>query len=289
MDGFGASDCWRCRIVGEYWPEEKKNRIADLLFSQDYDSDGSPVGIGLSIWRFNIGAGSYEQGADSRIGSDWKRNECFLCPSGEYDMTKQVGQQWFLKAAADRGVSRFLMFSLSPPVFMTGNGYAFPTEKTFRLNIKSGMLDDYASFLAESIKRLQHQTGIKINYLSPVNEPQYDWVAPGLEATSSTNEEISGLVHGLSEELQSRGLDTKIVVGEAGALRYLYGEALDAPHADNQIKELWNKDSEIGIVSLPNVAKIISSHSYWSVWPIEYQISERKKLKSALGAIPGLK
>lgn len=34
IDGFGASDAWRCQMVGKYWPEEKRNQIADWLFSQ---------------------------------------------------------------------------------------------------------------------------------------------------------------------------------------------------------------------------------------------------------------
>ena len=62
IDGFGASDAWRCQMVGKYWPEEKRNQIADWLFSQEVDENGNPKGIGLSMWRFYIGAGSTEQG-----------------------------------------------------------------------------------------------------------------------------------------------------------------------------------------------------------------------------------
>ena len=47
---FAASDAWAGQFVGN-WPAAKKDAIADLLFSQD-------KGIGLSMWRFNIGAGS---------------------------------------------------------------------------------------------------------------------------------------------------------------------------------------------------------------------------------------
>ena len=27
IDGFGASDAWRCQMVGKYWPEEKRNQM----------------------------------------------------------------------------------------------------------------------------------------------------------------------------------------------------------------------------------------------------------------------
>jgi hypothetical protein len=67
MDGFGGSDAWRCQFVGKNWPDQKKNAIADLLFSKEIDAEGNPKGIGLSIWRFNLGAGSTEQGENSRV------------------------------------------------------------------------------------------------------------------------------------------------------------------------------------------------------------------------------
>src|SRR5690606_39927671 len=78
-------------------------------------ADGSPEGIGLSLWRFNIGAGSFEQGVASGIRTDWRREECFLNADGSYDWKKQQGQQWFLNAARERGVKYTLGFSIAPP------------------------------------------------------------------------------------------------------------------------------------------------------------------------------
>src|SRR3954465_15252558 len=62
IHSFGASDCWTAKYIGKWTDVQKKNQIADLLFSTDTLQDGSPRGIGLSLWRFNIGGGSYEQG-----------------------------------------------------------------------------------------------------------------------------------------------------------------------------------------------------------------------------------
>ena len=61
IHNFGASDAWSCQFTGN-WPDEQRNRLADLLFSLETGDDGSPSGIGLSCWRFNIGAGSARQG-----------------------------------------------------------------------------------------------------------------------------------------------------------------------------------------------------------------------------------
>jgi O-glycosyl hydrolase len=99
IDGFGASDAWQCAVVGKNWPLAKREQIADLLFSQGVDSQDNPKGIGLSVWRFNVGAGTAEQGDASDIRNPWRRTECFQNPDGSYDWSRQAGQQWFLKAA----------------------------------------------------------------------------------------------------------------------------------------------------------------------------------------------
>ena len=50
IDGFGASDAWSMWQIGT-WEDSLQTKVADWLFSID-------KGIGLSIWRFNAGAGS---------------------------------------------------------------------------------------------------------------------------------------------------------------------------------------------------------------------------------------
>jgi hypothetical protein len=52
MHSFGASDCWSIAMVGKYFPQEKKNKIAEWLFSQEVDAQGNPKGIILVSLRF---------------------------------------------------------------------------------------------------------------------------------------------------------------------------------------------------------------------------------------------
>ncbi|RYE28824.1 MAG: hypothetical protein EOP48_33125, partial [Sphingobacteriales bacterium] len=113
IEHFGASDCWSTKYVGNWANIQKKNQIADYLFTMDTLSSGQPKGIGLSLWRFNIGAGSLEQGSSSGIADEWRREECFLSPDGTYDWNKQSGQQWFLDAAKQRGINNFIAFSVA--------------------------------------------------------------------------------------------------------------------------------------------------------------------------------
>ncbi|MGQ9739320.1 MAG: glycoside hydrolase, partial [Armatimonadota bacterium] len=98
MENFGASGAWSIDPIGKEWSEENKNRLADLLFSRE-------EGIGLSLWRFNIGAGG---ALTDQLWAPWRGAEVFKADErAEYDWSKHAGQQWFLRAAQKRGVERF--------------------------------------------------------------------------------------------------------------------------------------------------------------------------------------
>ncbi|WP_296124088.1 glycoside hydrolase [uncultured Bacteroides sp.] len=292
IDGFGASDAWRCQMVGKYWPEAKKNAIADLLFSKEVDEKGNPKGIGLSIWRFYLGAGSMEQGLESDISDEWRRAECFQAVDGTYDWQKQEGQRWFLQAARQRGVEKYLAFTISAPVHMTLSGKAFSSQKQ-NMNIKADMMPAYADFLVDCIDNLQKNEKVTFDYLSPVNEPQWDWMVgdngkASQEGTPATNAEIYQLTSLLSERLHERGLTTKIVLGEAGTINYLY-EDVNSETRDNQIDDFWKTSSPLSIASLPNVENVITGHSYFSVWPVNDQVQYRQKLNAKVKQYPDLK
>ncbi|MEL7589597.1 MAG: glycoside hydrolase [Prolixibacteraceae bacterium] len=283
IDGFGASDAWRCQFVGKNWPESKKEAIADLLFSQELKEDGSPKGIGLSLWRFYLGAGSAEQGTASGITSDWRRAECFLAPDGTYDWTKHQGQQWFLNAAKERGVEKFLAFTIAPPVQFSKNGMATaPADGS--MNIQAGKMDDYADFLVRVCEHFKQQ-GTPFHYLSPVNEPQWGWTGNGQEGTPATNSEVAELVRFTASGLDQKGLETQVVAAEAGSLVYLH--AGDKAGRDHQIDDFFKPGSANSIAGLPRVANLISGHSYFTTFPNQTLISTREQLGAKLAATPG--
>lgn len=292
MDGFGASDAWRTQMVGKNWPIDKRNAIADLLFSKEFDASGNPKGIGLSIWRFYLGAGSMEQGSNSNITDEWRRAECFQKPDGSYDWTKQAGQRWFLQAAKSRGVEKFLVFTVSPPVQMTINGKAFSPQKN-SMNIKPGLLNNYADFLVDCIDNLQRNEGVTFDYLSPINEPQWDWMAgndgqASQEGTPATNQEMYDFTKLLSDKMKAKSLNTEIVLGEAAQINYLY-ENVNGENRDDQINTFFGGSSVTNISQLPNVKKVISGHSYFTSWPVNDMISHREKLNSRVKQMGDLK
>lgn len=291
MDGFGGSDAWRCQFVGKNWPDEKKNAIADLLFSKEIDAQGNPKGIGLSIWRFNLGAGSTEQGENSRVSDEWRRSECFLNADGTYDFSKQEGQRWFLQAAKKRGVEKYLIFTNSPPVYMTNNGLSFATQKN-KLNLKEGAIPNFADFFVKSIQGLEKKEGIKFDYVSPINEPQWEWMANNgdknsQEGTPATNQEIYDLTKALSEKLKAQKMNTEIVIAEAGQINYLY-ENVNGENRDNQIDYFFG-NSKTNISKLPNVKNSILAHSYFTTWPVDRQVLSRKLIAANVKQHPGLK
>lgn len=274
IHSFGASDCWRTQFIGKNWPLEKKVQMADWLFSQEMDERGNPKGIGLSLWRFNIGSGSHEAGEKSGVRSKWRRTECFLDEYGNWNWNKQEGQRWFLEAARERGVSYTLGFSLTAPYFMTKNGKTRASDNTPLANLNDDYFDDYASFMATVCRKLQ------LDYLSPINEPQWEWVGEGQEGMQATNEECSRLIHELDKVMKDD--KTRIVFGEAGDIRYLYRDGTNKPLRDNQISEIFSSNGKHTIHGLKSVAPVVSGHSYWSTWPIDTMINTRLELSKSI-------
>lgn len=268
IQNFGASDGWNTQQIGKYWPEDKKEKLAELLFSAEKDPQGNPRGIGLSAWRFNIGSGTAEQGDDSRISNEHRRTECFLNADGKtYNWEKQIGQQWFLnKAALDYKINHIIGWQNSPPVLYTDNNLGFRDYGTPKSTIlKDEYFDEYAKFLADVVAHFNDE-GIDFDYISPLNEPQYDWSAAesggtvGQEGSPWTNQEIYDVVVAIDNEFSTRNIDTKIFISEAGSIHYLTG---GTGNASNQLNNFWNQYSTLSLVGKPSFANIVSYHSYW--------------------------
>jgi O-glycosyl hydrolase len=274
IDNFGASDGWTTKFIGKWGNTQKKNLIADYLFSLDTTANGNPKGIGLSLWRFNVGAGSFEQGAASGIASDYRREECFLSADGTYDWNKQAGQQWFLNAAKQRRLNNFLAFSISPPVQFTINNKAYGLG-TSQLNLKSTSQNDFADFLVNVAQHF-NQEGFNMRYLSPFNEPQWNWgdKTPSQEGTGATNTEIANFVKVLGPKLNAANSTTKIALGEAAQWNFL--NTSNSDNRGNQLSEFFNPNSTNYIGNVPNLENLLSAHSYFTTCPDVSLIKYRK-------------
>jgi len=286
IHNFGASDAWTTQFVGKNWPLEKRQAIADLLFSQAIKADGSPAGIALSAWRFNIGSGSAAQGEYSDIGLDWRRTETFLQADGSLDMSAQAGERWFLQAARERGVDTLIGFVNSPPVSMTLNGIAHSSGGN-SANLAEERYPDFVDFLTDVIAGLESSDGIQLDYISPFNEPQWDWKNSKQEGSPWKNSEIAEVVKLLNRKLRDKQLDTRIEITESGQIDYLY-ETFNRPERGNQIEAFFKPDSPFFVGDLSQVARKIAGHSYYSTWNLQDFISKRQLLAHKLVEYPGL-
>jgi O-glycosyl hydrolase len=278
---FGASDAWSMQNIG-IWPDEQEQaKIADWLFSAENDANGQPKGIALSLWRFNLGAGSAEQGDSSYINRG-TRTECFLQADGTYDFTKQAGQRKFLRMAKERGVPYLLAFLNSPPVFFTQNHLATNTGRDGTLNLRPECYEPFARFMATAIDGLQKHDGIKIDYLCPVNEPDghWNWQGPKQEGSPATNREVARLARLTDRALTDKGLETQLLVNESSDLRCLLETHMTNWERGYALKTFWTKDSTFTYLGdLKHVPRLMLGHSYWTNTPIPFMKRIRQRLR----------
>ncbi|MCP4645386.1 MAG: glycoside hydrolase family 30 protein [bacterium] len=278
IDNFGASDCWYIQYAG-LWADESRNRLADLLFSTE-------VGAGLSSWRFNIGAGINRE----RIAAPSRTVETFETAPGEYDWTRQEGTRWFLGAAKARGVDQFVAFACSPPARMTRNGFTNCTKGLGSTNLKAGMEDEFAKYLVDIVKHFRDNEDesqrVAINWISPINEPQWDWDGGIQEGCRAGNDDIKAVARALAAEIERQGLDANILLIEGGILDSMYLENRGMARKYGQtygdyIDVLCGDPSING-----GLGRTIACHSHWTGGPDRKLVMRREKLRAKLDEYP---
>ena len=273
--GFGASDAWSNDVLNMMKSEDRRT-AADWLFSRKQMPDGSYCGIGLSIWRYNLGAGSSEQGDSSCIGDPFRRTESFLLSDGNYDFTKQSGTQWMIREASRLGTENLIMFTNSPPVNFTKNNKAFSGE-CGKSNIDPDKYKAFSAYISRSLQHF-HDQGIQIDYVSPVNEPEWGWCRKdGQEGCPYTNDELASLVRELNAELATKNINTRIQIPESGLLIYANNGHRFKPGRQHQTKDFFRQKGANYIGKESLIAHQIAAHSYFTEWPPFVMKSVRKK------------
>lgn len=272
IDNFTASDAWSGEFVGRYWGDQQKRQIAEWLFCQRTDNAGHPKGIGLSMWRVNLGGGTLEQ-ENPDIQPYWRRAESYLSVDGRnYDWGKCSGQRYFMKQAVEYGCNNFLLFSNTPLIQYTKNGKGWASSVN-EANIRPENYGAFANYLADVTEHFMNK-GWNISYISPINEPNVVWNIPRQEGSSWRIDEMYKMYKALNSALSTRsGMDNvKIVVGESGELRYLYeyndyvktnfNGTKGAPA--ELVQNFWSEQSLYFLGNLKHVPRMIAGHDYWS-------------------------
>ncbi|MBD3274367.1 MAG: hypothetical protein GF372_03610, partial [Candidatus Marinimicrobia bacterium] len=206
----------------------------------------------------------------------WRRAECFLTESGELDFTRHAGQRWFLRTAREYGVRRITGFANSPPVHYTKNGKAYSSDPN-SVNLHEEHFDDYAGFLKNVVVGIHQNDGVLLDYVSPVNEPQWDWTDPSQEGSPWTNTEIYQLTNELHSALIRDNVRTKINIPESAQYHFMYSTHTRKPNRDNQLQSFFGVSGDLLVDSLSTVAPFFSTHSYFTTWPVSQMITTRQK------------
>jgi O-glycosyl hydrolase len=246
IESFGTSGCWWSQYVGGWDNEYKdtgrsvRDEIAMLLFDREY-------GIGLSSYRYNLGAGSADSGK-GKYNDPHRRAQSFETAPFTYNWNKDANAVWFMRKAVELGVEEIIMFSNSPLERLTMNGTAQVTKGS-KENILPENYEDFARYVMDVAEHFVEE-GIPVKYISPINEPQWEWTE-GQEGCHYEPAKIPKLYRAFLTELNSRPA--------------LEGVALSGPESGE-----WKGDATLYTSALLNDSVLgsyfdtIDNHSYWS-------------------------
>ncbi len=267
FEGFGSSACWWSQIVAN---SENKEEVARLLYSKE--------GLGLNIYRYNIGAGSADNFKDT-IWDNWRKTESFYVydyesETGYYDFTRDAAAQEMLDLCLSYGcIDTVVLFANSPHYSMTVNNKTGGNENWWMCNLPEENFEAYADYFL-TITEYFIDKGVPVKYISPINEPNWAWGQGGYQAQEGCfydSESIYGVYRAFVKEIKERGLDIKLSgpeIGEIGGriyewFEYLYNDAEIRPYLAN-----------------------LSYHSYWSDQMVDNKVAFGQWLQYTMPDMP---
>ncbi len=208
VKNFGVSGAWWSTGIGG---RAAIDEILALLFTDR--------GIALNTYRQNVGGGR-EEGPlnDSRTGPDpWRAVPCPLKADGSIDITADANGWTVLQKIMALGtVEDVVLFMNSPPAGMTVNGKTYnPASGS---NLRPACYNQYAVYCAD-VAEAYRKAGIPVRYVSPINEPQWQWSDGWQEGCHYEPEEALRLTRLVVAELNRRRLPVKISVNESAEYR----------------------------------------------------------------------
>ena len=233
--GFGVSGAWWAQYA-ENWGTPTVNKIVKLLFNRK-------DGIGLSIYRYYIGAG------DGKLIKDpWRRSHTFEPRPGKWNWNADKSGVEIMSKAVKEGVDSIVLMAYSPPAWMTING-SVAGGTNGGSNLKPDMYNAFAAYLVKIVKHFIDM-GFPIKWLSPVNEPQWNWGMFGKtqESCHYSPQQVVKLSLLLLSKIKENNLNVKLEVPESAnwILSIPYANALFGnPTIDKNVAVFW-------------------LHSYWS-------------------------
>lgn len=174
FESFGASGAWWAQIVGGWTHTDEasgltvRDRISQLLYSKTQ-------GIGLGVYRYNIGGGSAQSG-NGDIENPLRRAESFDLGAGRYDFCRDRNAVYMMKQAVRDGADEVILFVNSPIERLTKNHKTHLNKyQLFRDNLSRKNYKAFADYCLDVTEHFVNE-GLPVHYLSPINEPIWVWI-----------------------------------------------------------------------------------------------------------------
>lgn len=245
ITGWGTSACWWAQVAGA---SEKAEDYARLLYSED--------GLGLNVYRYNVGAGEKDNPNTRLDMNSWRSSESFLVYNEEtdkyeYDWNKDKAAQDMLDLCLSYGcIDTVVLFANSPHYSMCVSGQASGGLEPAVSNLKKDCYDDFAEYMLDIAEYFINK-GVPVKYISPINEPQWDWGGGwvGQEGCHYEIDEVIEVGKAFAAEIKERSLDVKLSLAESGQV---------GDHAMDCIDKIYENDDIVDVLGT------YAYHSYWT-------------------------
>ncbi len=189
VTGFGASAAWWAQTVPV--GSQSATDLAESLYSEE--------GIGLSIYRYNIGGGSWDYNAYNDHGAgdfvvfpeDRNTQSAFIAENYDenlsakenfakaenYDFSKDENALEFMKLCATQQgstVERIILFANSPHYLLTVSGKT-NGDYAYQSNLPEENYEAYCEYLIKYLDYVVNGLGLEVEAVSAINEPQHSW------------------------------------------------------------------------------------------------------------------
>lgn len=265
-EGFGTSAAWWAQNVDD---EAEAEQIAELLYSKE-------KGLGLDVYRYNVGAGEKENPA-SIIAMESRKTESFWVKNDatgayEFDFSRDANAVRMMDLAVKNGASKIILFCNSPHFSLTENGLGSGSTEEGHCNLPQ---ENYGAFVDYLLTVAEHfvEEGYPVYAISPINEPQWNWGTGWVsqEGCHYSPEEAVALLECFAVEMQERNAPFKLFGPESGQMGY-----------DSKEYEERFYESEI----LRGYCDTYSGHSYW----LDGNVNEKRATGERFeNEYPGLK
>ena len=236
VTGFGASAAWWAQTVPQ--GSQSATDLAKSLYTDD--------GIGLSIYRYNIGGGSWDYEAYNDHGAgdfvvfpEYRNTQsAFIAENYDkslsakenfaiadnYDFSKDANALEFMKlCAVQEGstVERIILFANSPHYLLTKSGKTNGDYK-YQSNLPEENYEAYCEYLIKYLEYVVVGMGLDVEAVSAINEPQHAWGGEDSpqEGCHYEPEELAAfydVFHGYLSDFNARyGTTVKMDVFESG-------------------------------------------------------------------------